>query len=282
MREAASLLLVDGFSLLRRIYEAVPGKDDDKKADGAIASMTSSLNRALREHKPSHFLCAFDHGGETWRHRLYEAYKQNRTPMATALRDRVPGLMDALNARGLRTVSVPDVEAEDVVATLGCKAVIRGFKVTLLSCDKDTLPLLDFGIAIYNHFDGRRYDHEYVRAKFGVEPKQIADFLALMGDERDGIPGVPGIGMKTAAKLLDEHQTVHGVLEAAVDIKGEVGKKIRHYGPDAELCLKLSTLKFDVDLGFLTPRDLEIPRETLLEAVKPPSPSAAARRRHAP
>jgi 5'-3' exonuclease len=254
------LLLVDGMNVVRRVYEAVPGNDDNK-VEGVLASSWGSIMRALREHGPTHFLAAFDHGGPTWRHKLYPDYKVSRDPMAPALRESMPWFLGRLNEAGLRALSVPGVEADDVIATLAMRAIERGFRVIVLSTDKDLCRLVEHGVELRDHFKNCWRDQAWVRERFGVLPRQITDYLALVGDDMDDIPGVPGVGVKTAVKLLAEYGDVKGVLAAAPDIKGKLGESLRQNAPLAMLSFRLASLKLDVDLGRLTPRDIQLPQE---------------------
>jgi 5'-3' exonuclease len=256
------LLLIDGHAIVRRVYEAVPGEGGKKKAEGALDASWLSILRAIRETNPTHFLAAFDFGGETWRHRLYAKYKADREPMAEALRDAMPAFLERLNNAGLRTLRVPGVEADDTLATLALKAVARGFEVVLAASDKDMLRLINEGVQIRDHFKSEWRDEAYVVNKFGVPSALMVDLLALMGDDTDGIPGVNKIGATIGARLLNEHGSLEGVLEAATSgiapIKGAVGDNLRANAGIARLSRKLATLKLDVPLG-ITPNDIRIP-----------------------
>jgi 5'-3' exonuclease len=252
------LLLVDGTSIVRRVFEAVKGDDTPERADGALNSSWGSFMRALREHEPTHFLAAFDHGGETWRHRLYPQYKVDRKPMSAHLSAALPGFLERLNNAGMRTLRVPDVEADDTLTTLALKAVERGFDVVLLASDKDLFKLLASGIRIYDHFQSEWRDAEWVRERYGVTPDKMTDFLALMGDEVDGIPGVDGVGEKFAARLLNQHGDLEGVIAASGDIKGKLGERVRDSFAAARLSQQLATMRTDVPLG-ITPREIQLP-----------------------
>jgi DNA polymerase-1 len=275
------LLLVDGTSVVRRIYEKVAsvqagksaekGQDSPELADGALKSSWGSFLRGLREHEPTHFLAAFDHGGQTWRHRVYPNYKADRKPMARCLAEALPGFLERMNNAGMRTLRVPDVEADDTIATLALKAVARGFEVILAASDKDMYKLLESGVKVYDHFQSEWRDADWVRNRFGVSPSQMTDYLALMGDETDGIPGIDGVGEKTAAKLLLEHGDLESVL-AATDIKGKVGERLRDGAGVARLSRALAALKTDVELG-ITPRDLRIPATLLAHVQTMPVPA---------
>lgn len=268
-----TLLLVDALGVLRRVYGAMPGEDSPQKADGALTSAWHSIRRALREHGPTHFACCFDHGGKTWRHELYPDYKASRDPMPDCLRQQLPGYIDEFRVAGLTALSVPGVEADDTIATLALRAAARGFRVIVLTNDKDMLWLLTHGVQIYDHFGNGWRDAAWVHTRhFGITPAQVPDYLALMGDDSDDIPGVPTIGERTAAKLLIEHGDLDGVLAAAAcdgDLRGRGATALREHASTAALSLKLATLKTDVPLGNLTPRHLVLPQELRFDATVP-------------
>lgn len=265
------LLLVDGTSIVRRVFEAVKGDDTPERADGALNSSWGSFMRALREHEPTHFLAAFDHGGETWRHRLYPQYKVDRKPMSVHLSAALPGFLERLNNGGMRTLRVPDVEADDTLTTLALKAVERGFDVVLLASDKDLYKLLANDVRIYDHFQSEWRDEEWVKGRYGVAPEKMTDFLALMGDEVDGIPGVDGVGEKIAARLLGEYGDLEGVIAASDDIKGKLGERIRSSAAIARLSQQLATMRTDVPLG-ITPREIQLPAALVAHIQTMPQP----------
>lgn len=266
------LLLADGTSIIRRVDKGVKGEDSLEKAEGTLRSSWGSFMRALREHEPTHFLAAFDHGGETWRHRLYPNYKIHREPAPPMLMSQLPGFLERMNNSGMRTLRVPDVEADDTIASLALRAVARGFEVVVLASDKDMFKLLPSGILVYDHFESAWRDETWVFERFGVAPAQMTDFLALMGDETDGIPGVPGVGEKTAAKLLGEHGDLEGVLAAASATKGKLGERLRENAGAARLSRELAALKTDVDLG-ISPRDIRLPQSILDRALSIQTPN---------
>lgn len=266
------LLLIDGMNIVRRIYEAVKGDDTPERADGALRSSWGSIMRGLREHQPTHALAAFDAGGRTWRHELYANYKVDRKSMAEPLRAAIPGFLERLNNAGIRTLRMPGVEADDTLTTLATKAAARGFEVVVLSTDKDMLVLLEQGIKVYDHFSGEFRDEAWVRNKYGIRPAQMTDFLALCGDDVDGIPGVEQIGAKTAAKLLLEHRDLDTILAKAASIKGKLGERLRDCSADALLSRQLASMKCDLELG-ITPRDIALPRSLQEQIAKAPDPT---------
>lgn len=250
------LLLADGLNIVRRVYEANPAPDSPEKADGAVRSSLASFRRALVEHRPTHFLAAFDHGGQTWRHDLYPQYKADRKPMPPDLLARIPDIQEQLSAMGLAHCSVPGVEADDVIPTVGLHwKRTRPGRVIVLSTDKDLAVLLPAGIEIRDHFKPEWRDAAWVQAKFGVPPSLLGDFLALMGDSTDGIPGVPGVGQKTAAKLLLEYGSLEALLARAGEVKGKIGESLRASMAEARISKQLVSFKTDLTLG-LTWRSL--------------------------
>ena len=245
------LLLMDGLNIVRRVYEANPLPESREKVEGAIKSSFGSFKRALNEMEPTHALAAFDYGGQTWRHRLYPPYRANRKPMPQALRDALPDLYDQLADRlGLAVASIPDVEADDVVATVFSRwtATRRG-PVIVMSTDKDLAWLMTQGALIRDHFTPEWRDAAWAERKFGIPPALILDFLALMGDDVDGVPGLEGVGRITAAKWLNEHGSLAGVLENAQAIKGKVGQRLRDNLETVRLSRQLVSFKTDIQCG---------------------------------
>lgn len=246
-----SLLLIDGLNILRRCYEANPAPDSPDKAMAATRSAFSSFKRALSEHSYSHALAAFDYGGTTWRHALYARYREGRKPMPQELRDVVPAFRERLTAElGLPVVCVPNVEADDVLATVFLRWVAcKGAPAVIVSTDKDLCTLIAQGARVRDHFKPEWRDTAWVQAKFGVPPALLADLLALMGDSSDDIPGVEGIGPKTAAKLLNEHGSLEALLEAAPGIKGKTGERLVEQAPMARLSRQLVAFDTAVSVG---------------------------------
>ena len=215
MTAPQTLLLLDGTSVVRRVYEAVPGEDSAARVDGAITASLHSIKRALSEHQPTHFLAAFDHGGSTWRHELMPGFKATRAPMYPGLRDALPRLYADMEALGFSWISSPGVEADDVIATIASRAAARGFNVIVASNDVDMCALLTSGVRVYNHFAKAWRNEDWLGAEWGISPAQVPDAMALIGDERKSVPGIFGIGIKVAAKLLTEHKDLEGVIAAA-------------------------------------------------------------------
>lgn len=258
--ENKTLLLIDGLNIVRRCYEANPADDSPQKAEGAARSALASFRRALSEHTPDYAVAAFDFGGHTWRHDLYPAYREKRKPMPQVLRDILPMFKEQLGEKlSLRSVTAPGVEADDVLAMVhGIWSKAGKGKSIVMSTDKDLAYLVAEGAQVRDHFKPEWRDAEWIEKKFSVPPALLHDFLALMGDDVDGVPGVEGVGSKTAAKLLNEHGGLEQVLSAAATMKGAVGEKLRTQADMALLSRKLVGFKTDFSLG-LRWRDLRMP-----------------------
>lgn len=246
----ADLLIIDGLNIVRRVYEAIPAPDSPEKAEGAVKSSVGSFARALKEHNPSYVVAPFDYGGKTWRHDIYPEYRQHRKPMAEELRAVLPTLFERLHELGIPTISIPEVEADDVIATLFFKGVERGFqRIVPMSTDKDIAQLTAHGAHVRDHFMQEWHDAAWIMKKFFVPPELLGDALALMGDEVDGIPGIEKVGPKTAAKWLNEFGSLDGVLANADQIKGVVGDNLRAKMHLTPLSRQLVAFKTDLKLG---------------------------------
>lgn len=245
----SSLLLVDALNLIRRVYAAQPGEDGLERAEGAKISSVHSLRRGLRECAPTHAVCVFDGDGPSWRHELLPEYKAGHAPMPEALASALEGYRDAFREIGVASLLWPGLEADDVIATIACKALAAGASVTILSTDKIFLKLLPQGVRVRDHFKGADFSVQDVVEKFGVRPEQLVDFLALAGDRSNGIGGVPGIGKKTASELLARFETLERVWEAKDDLEGKLGERLREHETTARLCHTLIDLRTDLELG---------------------------------
>lgn len=247
------LMLIDGLNLVRPVYEVnlKSNAPESEQIDATIKSSLGSFRIVLNEVKPTHVLAAFDYGGETWRHRLYPEYKAKRKPTPQALRDALPYLYDQLVSRlGITVVSIPGVEAEDVIGTCFYRwtAANRGPAV-VTSSDKDLSGLMAEGALIRDHSTQEWRNAEWSHRKFGVPPALIHDYLALMGDDTDGVPGVERVGSTTAAKWLLQYGSLEGIIENKDSLKGKVGQSFRDSIEIARLSRQLVALKTDVQCG---------------------------------
>ena len=245
-----SLLIIDAMNIIRRIHEAVPGPESEEKVTDTIKSSLVSFKRALKTHRPTHAVAIFDHGGRTWKHDLYAHYQSNRKPMPVLLRDGLLTIKQELQHIGLHWIAIEGVEADDAIAALAEKwCMACPDRAIILSTDKDFLQLLSDQISIYDHFKGIWRDQAYVLEKFGVNPSQMGDLLALMGDAVDGIPGVDKVGSKTAAGLLRINGNLDRVISNADKVAGQVGANLRKGVEIARLSRKLVSFKTDMPLG---------------------------------
>jgi protein Xni len=245
-----TLLAIDGFNIVRRVYEANTDPDTPDKAEAALRHSLSSFRKLLLTHQPTHVLAAFDFGGDTWRHQLYPKYREHRSPMPDDLKQAMPGFYAQLAELGLKVVAVPDVEADDVIATAVLRWLGEGRgEAIIASTDKDLHGLIAQGALLWDHFKSEWHDRAWVEHKFGVAPELLPELLALTGDAADNIPGVSKIGIKTAAKLLNAYGNLQGVMAGAGILKTPTGEKLRKERASLELSRKLVELKSDVQLG---------------------------------
>jgi protein Xni len=243
-------LIVDGLNLIRRIYAGTPEGEPSTHFDSALSATVQSLRRALTELSPTHSVVVFDGEEPTWRHELYVDYKAGRKPMPEELRTGLDRYREAFSKLGVSSVSKPGTEADDVIATLAAGVAAHEGRAIVLSTDTAFCQLVSDRIVVRDHFQKRALDEGYVREKFGVRPGDLVDLWALAGSGTTNIPGVPGVGVKTAAKLLAEHGSLDGVLEAAAGMKGKLGENLREYAELARLSRKLARLRSELELGW--------------------------------
>jgi DNA polymerase-1 len=248
---ARKLILVDGSGYLYRAFHALPPLTNTKgEPTGAVLGVLNMLNKMLKEEAPDRIAVVFDAPGRTFRDDLFDQYKAHRAPMPDDLRQQVQPLLDTVAAMGLPLLRVPGVEADDVIGTLAKQAAEAGFKVVISTGDKDMAQLVGHNIELLNTMSNTRLDRIGVKAKFDVFPEQMIDYLALVGDSSDNIPGVTGVGPKTAAKWLEQYQSLDGLLAHAGDISGKVGENLRKELAILELSRKLAaidtTLQLDI------------------------------------
>jgi protein Xni len=243
------LLLIDGLNLIRRVYAAQPGEDGPERTQSALTASTQSLLRALRECRPTHAVCVFDSEEPGWRSALYPEYKAGRTPMAEDLHANLPQFKDAFLKCGVSSLEFPAMEADDIIASLARKLAEFKGEVIILSTDKTFFQLLSGHITVRDHFRKKNLGSDDVTEKFGIMPEQFEDLLALSGDSTNNIPGVPTVGPKTAARLLNEIGDMEDILAVAHTIPGKLGEMLYKHGDDARLSKKLVRLKTDLSLG---------------------------------
>lgn len=249
-------ILVDGSSYLYRAYHAFPPLTNSQgEPTGAMYGVLNMLRSLIIQYKPSHVAVVFDAKGKTFRDELYEEYKSNRPPMPDDLREQIAPLHEMVQAMGLPLLSISGVEADDVIGTLALKAAADGRDVLISTGDKDMAQLVTPKITLINTMTNVILGPDEVNEKYGVPPELIIDFLALMGDSSDNIPGVPGVGEKTALGLLqgigsldDIYQQLDNIATLSFRGAKTLGAKMAEHEKVAKLSYKLATIKTDVEL----------------------------------
>lgn len=249
-----TLLIVDGNSFMHRAYNGMPSFVNKKGFPTQIlAGVCNMINSEIKKQKPEKIVVAFDHKGKTFRHELFKDYKGTRPSLNDDFRKQIQPLKDILHAWGLPIMSIEGVEADDSMSTLAVKGKEAGYSVIMLTSDKDMCQIVQDDIGILDTKDPKNtvMYQDGVKVKMGVTPEQIITLLALEGDKVDNIPGVEGVGSKTAIKWIEEYQTVDNLINHKDEIKGKVGERFRAAIEDGtfELCLKLVTIDTNVDLG---------------------------------
>jgi DNA polymerase-1 len=255
-----SLVLVDGSSYLYRAFHALPDlRSPAGEPTGAIYGVLNMLRRLVHDYKADFLGCVFDAKGKTFRDEVYPAYKAHRPAMPDELAQQIEPLMEAIRAMGWPLLVVDGVEADDVIATLAREASARGIRTVISTGDKDLAQLVDPQVTLINTMSNEALDADGVKAKFGVAPERIVDYLALVGDPVDNIPGVEKVGPKTAAKWIAQYGSLEGVLAHADEIPGVVGENLRKVRDWLGTARGLVTVKRDVRLPFklddLAPRE---------------------------
>lgn len=245
------VVLVDGSSYLFRAYHALPPLTTSKDhPTGAIKGVISMLRRLEQDFPGSKMVVVFDAKGKTFRHDLYEEYKANRPPMPEDLACQIEPIHEIVKAMGLPLLTVTGVEADDVIGTLANEATSKGIDVVVSTGDKDMAQLVSDHVTLINTMTETRMDRDGVVEKFGVTPEQIVDYLALVGDKVDNIPGVNKCGPKTAVKWLQSYDNLDNVIEHADEIKGKIGEYLRDATETLPLSRELATIRTDVELDF--------------------------------
>ena len=253
-----TLVLVDGSYYLFRAYHAMPPLNNASgEPTGVIFGVINMIKKHLTEGGPDYFAVIFDAKGKTFRNDLYKDYKANRPSMPDDLAVQIKPLHDLIRALGIPLLVIDGVEADDVIATLAKQAAQRKIKTIVSTGDKDLAQIVNSRIHLLNTMNQVYLDIDGVEKKFGVPPERIIDYLTLVGDSVDNIPGVPKVGPKTAVKWLNEYKTLDQIINSADQIKGKVGENLREFLPKIPLTKKLVTLRYDVELD-LNPEDLVI------------------------
>ena len=260
-RAGNPLILVDGSSYLYRAYHALPPLMTSKnQPTGAIRGVISMIKKILEDHPKSLLGIIFDAKGKTFRNEMYKDYKANRPPMPDDLVQQIEPIFSIIKALGIKVISVEGVEADDVIGTLANMADKIGHQTVISTGDKDLTQLVNKHIKVVNTMSDELLDEKGVEKKFGVKPNLIIDYLALVGDSSDNIPGVEKVGPKTAVKWLQEHGNLDNIIKNSENIPGKVGENLRNGLDQLKLSKKLVTIKKDVNLK-ISLDDLKVDKE---------------------
>ncbi|MDG2088618.1 MAG: DNA polymerase I [Arenicellaceae bacterium] len=259
------LILIDGSSYLFRAFFQPALKrffTEQGQPTGAVFGVVNMLKSLLAEYQPDYVGVVFDAKGKNFRHELYEQYKANRPPMPDELRSQIDYVHKVIKALGLPLISVPGVEADDVLGTLARQGAEEGLSVIVSTGDKDLAQIVNDSVVLIDTMKNARYDIDGVVEKYGVRPDQIIDYLALIGDSSDNVPGVPKVGPKTAVKWLEQYDSLDSIVEHANDITGKVGENLREFLPELPLSKDLVTIRCELGLDFglddLVPEEQDI------------------------
>lgn len=250
MKKQSPLVLVDGSSYLFRAFHALPQLESSKgQPTGAIKGVISMIRKLINDYPDSRVAIVFDAKGKTFRHEMYADYKANRPSMPDELRSQIEPIHQIIKLMGLPLLVEEGVEADDVLGTLAHLATQSKTDVVISTGDKDLAQLVNKHVNLINTMSAEKLDEAGVFDKFGVKPDQIIDYLALIGDTSDNIPGVPKVGPKTAVKWLTEYESLDGVIEHADEIKGKVGENLRNSLEQLPLSYDLARIRLDLDLA---------------------------------
>ncbi|MCG8448767.1 MAG: hypothetical protein MI725_04185, partial [Pirellulales bacterium] len=251
-----TLILVDGSYYMFRAYHALPAFTNSRnEPTGAIYGVLNMLKKLIAEHQPDYFAVVFDAKGKTFRNDMYPDYKANRPPAPEDLVVQIKPMHEIIAANGYPLLIIDNVEADDVIGTLACQAAEQGMHCLISSGDKDLAQLVNKRIRMINTMQDIILDAGGIEEKFGIGPELIIDYLALVGDSVDNVPGIPKVGPKTAVKWLLEYGDLDQIIEHQDEIKGKVGESLRQNIDQLLLSRQLVTLKCDVELD-LQPGDL--------------------------
>lgn len=244
-----TLLLVDGSSYLYRAFHALPDLRNRKnEPTGAIHGVLNMLRRLHKDYHADYSVCVFDAKGKTFRNRIYSEYKANRPSMPADLATQIKPLHECIDAMGWPIMMIDDVEADDVIGTLAAQATGKNMKCIISTGDKDIAQLVNSQVTLVNTMNNEVLDEKGVSAKFGVPPERILDYLALIGDSSDNIPGVDKVGPKTAVKWLTKYESLDNIITHASEIKGVVGNNLRSALGQFGMTRELLAIKCDVTL----------------------------------
>ena len=244
-------LIIDGMNLIRRLYAALEVETDSLRRVERCQSLTiDALAKLAQQFSPSYAVVVFDASGQTWRHRIYPEYKLGRIPMDDTLHDAIASFAKLLRFNGFPCLRMEGWEADDLIATLAVKAAAKQIKSYIVSTDKGFTQLLgDEHILQYDYFAKLGYDKAWVPGKYGVEPHQLLDYWALVGDTTNRIPGVKGIGPKTAVTIIQQHASLEEIYAHLADFSPRIQTLLAGGYDQALQSRHLVELKVDVDIG---------------------------------
>ena len=252
-----SILLIDGSNYLYRAYHGLPDlRTSQGEPTGAIKGFSNMLQMIKNMVKPDLAACVFDAHGPTFRSEIYQEYKANRPPMPEDLVSQVEPIFEMIKAQGWPFLQVPGIEADDVIGTLARQAQLQGMKVFIATGDKDMSQLVNDNVVIINTMTRQVLDPEGVKDKFGVMPNRIVDYLSLMGDAVDNVPGIHKCGPKTAAKWINDFGSLDDLMQRADEVKGKAGEYLRQGLAFLPTARTLVTIKTDADLSQYLPEGL--------------------------
>jgi len=245
-----TLYLVDGSNYVYRAFFAIQGLTNSRGfPTNAVYGFNNMLAKLLRERKPGHIAVVFDAKGPTFRNEAFEDYKAHRKPMPDALKPQVAVIKDLVRAYRIPLLEIEGIEADDVIGTLARKFEAEGVQVIIVSGDKDLMQLVSDGVVMIDTMKDKTYDAAGVEERFGVGPDRVADLLGLMGDASDNIPGVPGVGPKTALQLIKDYGSLEGVLRNAAKIRNErIRKAVSEHAEQARLSRELALVRTDAEV----------------------------------
>ena len=254
------LFLIDGSNYIYRAYYAIRELSNSSGfPTNAIYGFTNMLIKLCRDWEPDYIAVVFDLKGPTFRHEIYDLYKANRKTMPDDLIPQVPYIKDVVRGFSMPVIEEEGMEADDIIGTLVKTYASEGMETVIVSGDKDFMQLVSDDVLLIDTMKEKTYDVEGVKERFGVEPDKVVDILGLAGDASDNIPGVPGVGEKTAIKLIEEFGSMEGVLENADRVKNKrTRNNLKEFADQARLSRDLATIKTDIDLKL----DLEDFRRT--------------------
>lgn len=249
---ARNFFIIDGHSQLYQAYYAISGLTTPSgQPINAVYGFTRMLRKILKEDRPCYMAIAFDSKGPTFRHKEYEKYKEHRKPTPDDLITQIPLIFDVINAYNIPLFAIQGFEADDIIGTISTKVSKENIECTIITTDKDMDQLVDKYIKIFNPRKKQIRDIDRIRNEMGIEPKSFIDVLALSGDSSDNIPGVPGIGIKTALDLIREWKTLENVLSNTDKIKGKKRQEnLVQFAESARLSMRLATIDIEVPLDF--------------------------------